>query len=73
MLLRRYHGILQKKYEERNKPKQEEIVEVEVEQPVLIPDIDDITVREIKKELDNRGIDYSPYARKVELYELLRG
>lgn len=36
-------------------------------------DIDSITVKEIKQELDANGINYSKTAKKQELYDLMMG
>lgn len=53
-------------------------VEAKVKQPEIVPrakgdDIDGITVKEIKQELDANGITYTKTAKKQELYDLMMG
>lgn len=48
-----------------------ELKEPEEPEVNLDEDIDGITVKEIKQELDAFGIEYNPKARKQELYDLM--
>lgn len=48
-----------------------ELKEPEEPEVNLDEDIDGITVKEIKQELDAFGIEYNPKAKKQELYDLM--
>lgn len=55
-----------------------EVVSIDVVKPKEPPAVEsgelaDVTIKDIKQELDAMGIEYNPRAKKQELYDLMMG
>lgn len=68
-------GYWEKFIPEKNKVIQNETIEEELKNEDShqeeSDDLKDITIKDIKQELDALGIEYDPKAKKQELYELM--